>query len=115
MWCIVSRSYDATQCQQGSVQLYLADLQQPDTWTQCPVLQAAAHRCCWGQVWGPLIFESRRWVELRGKSFWRQFLSAESTGMGIFYTLNVFCIQARPVSKTLIGSPRCACGVQLLR
>ena len=45
------------------------------------------------QVWGPLIFESRRWVELRQQSFWRQFLSAESTGMGIFYTLNVFCIQ----------------------
>ena len=32
-------------------------------------------------------------MELRGKTFWRQFLSAESTGMGIFYTLNVFCIQ----------------------
>lgn len=44
-------------------------------------------------VWGPLVFESRRWVELRQKSFWRQFSSAESTGMGIFYTLNVFCIQ----------------------
>lgn len=44
-------------------------------------------------VWGPLVFESRRWVELRKQSFMRQLLSAESTGMGIFYTLNVFCIQ----------------------
>lgn len=42
------------------------------------------------------MFESRRWVELRSQSFWRQFLSAESTGMGVFYTLNVFCIQVGP-------------------
>lgn len=47
------------------------------------------------QVWGPLVFESRRWVELRKQSFMRQLLSAESTGMGIFYTLNVFCIQVQ--------------------
>ena len=39
------------------------------------------------------MFESRRWVELRKQSFKRQMLSAESTGMGIFYTLNGFCIQ----------------------
>ena len=54
------------------------------------------------QVWGPLIFESRRWVELRQKSFWRQFLSAESTGMGIFYTLNVFCIQVSALAAMLV-------------
>ena len=41
------------------------------------------------------MFEPRRFVELRKKPFWLQFLSSESTGMGIFYTLNVFCIQAR--------------------
>ena len=40
-----------------------------------------------------LVFESRRFVELRKQSFWRQMTSSESTGMGIFYTLNVFCIQ----------------------
>ncbi len=40
-----------------------------------------------------LVFEARRFVELRKKGFWKQFLSPESTGMGIFYTLNVFCIQ----------------------
>ncbi len=44
---------------------------------------------------GALVFEPRRFVELRKKPFWKQFLSSESTGMGIFYTLNVFCIQAR--------------------
>ena len=43
---------------------------------------------------GALVFEPRRFVELRKKPFWKQFLSSESTGMGIFYTLNVFCIQA---------------------
>ena len=43
-----------------------------------------------------LVFESRRFVELRKQGFWKQFFSAESTGMGIFYTLNVFCIQVRP-------------------
>ncbi|KAK9901983.1 hypothetical protein WJX75_000204 [Coccomyxa subellipsoidea] len=42
---------------------------------------------------GVLVFESRRFVELRKQGFWKQFFSAESTGMGIFYTLNVFCIQ----------------------
>ena len=47
------------------------------------------------------MFEPRRFVELRKKPFWQQFLSPESTGMGVFYTLNVFCIQARP-------SPPCA-------
>ena len=40
-------------------------------------------------VWGPLVFEARRFVELRKKSLWQQFLSAESFGMGLFYTLNV--------------------------
>ncbi|KAA6416796.1 MAG: hypothetical protein FRX49_13246 [Trebouxia sp. A1-2] len=44
-------------------------------------------------AWGPLVFEARRFVELRKKSLWQQFLSAESFGMGLFYTLNVFCIQ----------------------
>jgi hypothetical protein len=47
------------------------------------------------QEHGALVFESRRFVELRKQSFWRQLTSSESTGMGIFYTLNVFCIQAR--------------------
>jgi len=49
------------------------------------------------QVWGPLIFESRRFVELRQKSLWKQVTSAESTGLGLFYTLNIFCIQVCPV------------------
>jgi len=40
------------------------------------------------------VFESRRFVELRKQTFWTQFLSNESFGMGVFYTLNVFCIQA---------------------
>ena len=40
-------------------------------------------------VWGPLVFEARRFVELRKKSFWDQFMSAESFGMGVFYTANV--------------------------
>lgn len=44
-------------------------------------------------VWGPLVFEARRFVELRKKSFWEQFLSTESFGMGVFYTLNVFFLQ----------------------
>lgn len=44
------------------------------------------------------MFESRRFVELRKQTFWTQFLSNESFGMGVFYTLNVFCIQARPWS-----------------
>lgn len=44
-------------------------------------------------AFGPLTFEARRFVELREKRFWAQFVSAESTGMGVFYTLNVFCIQ----------------------
>jgi MFS family permease len=43
--------------------------------------------------WGPLIFESRRFVELRKKTFKEQFFSAESCGMGIFYTLNIFILQ----------------------
>lgn len=48
---------------------------------------------------GALVFEPRRFVELRKKPFWKQFLSSESTGMGIFYTLNVFCIQACPQQR----------------
>ncbi len=53
------------------------------------------------------MFESRRFVELRKQGFWKQFFSAESTGMGIFYTLNVFCIQARPplVMQSLLAGP----------
>ena len=43
--------------------------------------------------WGPLVFEARRFVELRKKTFKEQFLSTESFGMGIFYTLNVFFLQ----------------------
>jgi MFS family permease len=43
--------------------------------------------------WGPLVFEARRFVELRKKTFKEQFLSAESFGMGVFYTLNVFFLQ----------------------
>ena len=61
------------------------------------------------QVWGPLVFESRRFVELRQKSFWQQVKSAESTGMGLFYTLNIFCIQARhPQILVFIPSASCA-------
>lgn len=44
-------------------------------------------------VWGPLVFEARRFVELRKKSFKDQFYSSESFGMGIFYTTNVFFMQ----------------------
>lgn len=40
--------------------------------------------------YGPLIFESRRFVELRKRTFKEQFMSTESFGMGVFYTLNVF-------------------------
>ena len=61
-----------------------------------------AHSLCSAQERGELVFEPRRFVELRKKPFWQQFLSPESTGMGVFYTLNVFCIQACP-------SPACAC------
>ena len=72
--------------------------------------------------WGPLVFEARRFVELRKKTFsggpagviatcwqaqaWQtlsfidchspyaeQFWSTEALGMGIFYTLNVFIMQ----------------------
>jgi hypothetical protein len=43
-------------------------------------------------------------VELRKQTFWTQFLSAESTGMGIFYTLNVFCIQASSLDLALTSS-----------
>ena len=43
--------------------------------------------------WGPLIFEARRFVELRKKSFKEQFFSSESFWMGVFYTLNVFILQ----------------------
>jgi len=54
-------------------------------------------------VWGPLIFESRRFVELRQKSLWKQITSAESTGLGLFYTLNIFCIQVHSCATP--GSP----------
>ena len=50
------------------------------------------------------MFEPRRFVELRKKPFWQQFMSAESTGMGIFYTLNVFCIQVQ-LSLPQLGVP----------
>ena len=39
------------------------------------------------------MFEPRRFVELRKQSFWTQVKSAESFGMGLFYTLNVFFLQ----------------------
>ena len=39
------------------------------------------------------VFEPRRFVELRKQNFWKQVKSAESFGMGLFYTLNVFFIQ----------------------
>ena len=39
------------------------------------------------------VFEPRRFVELRKKDFMKQALSAESLGMGLFYTINVFWIQ----------------------
>ena len=42
---------------------------------------------------GLQVFEPRRFVELRKKDFVTQALSAESLGMGLFYTLNVFWIQ----------------------
>lgn len=42
---------------------------------------------------GLQVFEPRRFVELRKKDFVTQALSAESFGMGLFYTLNVFWIQ----------------------
>ncbi len=52
------------------------------------------------------MFESRRFVELRKQTFWTQFLSNESFGMGVFYTLNVFCIQVWPPSFSLA---KCRC------
>ena len=45
--------------------------------------------------YGPLVFESRRFVELRKKTFSEQVRSTESLWMGIFYTLNVFFQQVR--------------------
>ena len=59
---------------------------------------------CHMQERGALVFEPRRFVELRKKPFWQQFMSAESTGMGIFYTLNVFCIQVQ-LSLPQLGVP----------
>ena len=57
------------------------------------------------------VFEPRRFVELRKQSFWRQVKSAESFGMGLFYTLNVFFIQfylgARPSCPSPL-SGRCS-------
>lgn len=50
-------------------------------------------------AWGPLVFEARRFVELRKKSLWQQCLSAESFGMGLFYTLNVSSLLAWPCSS----------------
>ena len=46
------------------------------------------------------MFEPRRFVELRKQTFWKQVKSAESFGMGLFYTLNVFFIQF------YLGAPR---------
>jgi len=51
-------------------------------------------------AWGPLVFEARRFVELRKKSLWQQFLSAESFGMGLFYTLNV---RALPLAAIVVS------------
>ena len=45
--------------------------------------------------YGPLVFESRRFVDLRKKSFSEQVRSSESLWMGVFYTLNVFFQQVR--------------------
>ena len=45
--------------------------------------------------YGPLVFESRRFVDLRKKSFSEQVRSTESLWMGVFYTLNVFFQQVR--------------------
>ncbi len=59
------------------------------------------------QEWGALVFESRRFVELRKQTFWTQFLSNESFGMGVFYTLNVFCIQAGPRLRAAILTYTC--------
>jgi len=58
--------------------------------------------CAARQEWGALVFESRRFVELRKQTFWTQFLSNESFGMGVFYTLNVFCIQAGPRPRAAV-------------
>ncbi|KDD76078.1 hypothetical protein H632_c366p1 [Helicosporidium sp. ATCC 50920] len=44
-------------------------------------------------VWGPLVFEARRFVDLRKETFWRQLLSPGFAGMCIYYTLNVFALQ----------------------
>lgn len=47
----------------------------------------------WPPPLAPQVFEARRFVELRKKSFKEQFNSLESFGMGIFYTMNVFFMQ----------------------
>ena len=69
----------------------------------CPIPFQAPYKAS-VQVWGPLVFESRRFVELRQKSLWKQVCSAESTGMGLFYTLNIFCIQVRLDRTCLLPS-----------
>lgn len=51
------------------------------------------------------MFEPRRFVELRKKDFMTQALSAESLGMGLFYTCNVFWIQF------YLGAALCACSL----
>lgn len=68
---------------------------------QPPHTNWASRACTWLTLWmhdtllpqGPLVFEARRFVELRKKSFKEQFFSSESFGMGVFYTLNVFFMQ----------------------
>lgn len=46
-----------------------------------------------GVAWGPLVFEARRFVTLRKKTFLEQLRSPESFGMGVFYTTNMFMMQ----------------------
>lgn len=57
-------------------------------------------------VWGPLVFEARRFVELRKKSLWQQFKSSESFGMGFFYTLNVRFLPMFDIRIMLLAMPK---------
>lgn len=42
---------------------------------------------------GPVVFEARRFVEIRRKTFMEQLFSVEFGAMGVFYTLNIFFLQ----------------------
>jgi hypothetical protein len=76
------------------------------------VLAAPGYKC--GRIYicrlPPQVFEPRRFVELRKQSFWKQVKSAESFGMGLFYTLNVFFIQFYLGVRPLI-CPRCTADI----